>query len=93
MQLVSYLINKEADRTTRDSGYRQRARAALPSSSLSLSEASLLSTFRDADCARAVECGHVPFSSESTEGHTEKDREEQESDRPEEEESQREKGP
>lgn len=72
MQLVSYVtINKEANRTTRDSGYRQRARALLPSSSLTLCEAPLLSTFRGAGSAQADEYGHVPISSESTERETE----------------------
>lgn len=39
----------------------------LPSSSLILSEAPLLSTFRGADSAQVDEYGHVPISSESTE--------------------------
>lgn len=56
----------------------------LPSSSLILSEASLLSTFRGAGSAQADEYGHVPISSESTGRDKEKGREEQKSDRKEE---------
>ena len=63
-------------RSTRATG-RGLVAFRLPSSSLRLCEAPLLSTFRGADSAQADECGHAPFSSESTERDKEKDREEQ----------------
>lgn len=77
-------INKEANRCRSTQATGRGLVLFLPSSSLSLSEAPLLSTFRGAGSAQADGYGHVPFSSESTERNKEKDRKEQKTDRKEE---------
>ena len=74
---MSYVtINKETNRCRSTQATGRGLVLFLPSSSLSLSEAPLLSTFRGAGSAQADGYGHVPFSSESTERNKEKDREE-----------------